>query len=117
MANKVKNAIYFVVNILRIIIGIVFLFACLSDLYGIGIDPDIYEKVYTGEFLGKYSYVSLSHLKIVLWIESVIAFVYLVIVVLHITKLKFKYLIIIVLTIIDLVVIVYYCSLHYLYSI
>ncbi len=95
------------VNAIRLICGIFSLLVMLSDLYGVAVDPLIYERVYTGEFLGENSYQSLFHLKLFRWIQCVLIMVYLSLVILHLTKLKNCKILTWTLRIIDVFIILY----------
>ena len=75
-------------DILRIIIGVLFTSILISDLLGITHDPITYERVYTGEFLGKMRYASLSQLKSSLILQIIITSIYLILSILHLFFLK-----------------------------
>jgi len=87
MAKKVK-ILYFSYNIARILFAVILLLSFLSDIHGIAVDPNTYEKVYTGEFLGADRYESLLQLKVSLWRNISICIVYIFLVILHLTKFK-----------------------------
>jgi hypothetical protein len=63
MGLKTINKTYLTFNIIRIFFALLYIFVCVNDLYEIKKDPETYERVYTGEFLGKYRYNSLDELK------------------------------------------------------
>lgn len=52
------------------------------------LDPIIYDKVYTGEFLGENRYETLYHLILSHCIKIGVSFIYLIFITLHLSKLK-----------------------------
>lgn len=94
-------------NILRGIVAVCFLLISSSDLYFMMKDPLIYERVYLGDFLGKYSFESLFELRLFRLGEVVFALVYLLLVIIHSSYLKENVFIKWLLRVIDVLVIIY----------
>lgn len=86
--EKIKRVIILMVNYLRVIVGLLLLCLFLGELYSVNSEPDIYEKVYTGEFLGDQRYESLASLKFEIIYIIIFATVYLLITFLCFTKIK-----------------------------
>jgi len=107
MAKTVKKTLFFLYNIARILFAVILLVGFLSDIYGIAVDSDTYEKVYTGEFLGADRYESLLQLKIFLWRNVFICIIYIFWVILHLTKYKHSKILTWFLRIVDVFIVTY----------
>lgn len=83
-----KKTFFYSLNFLRILISLILLSGFVSDIIGIASDYETYERVYTGEFLGNYSYKNIFQLQVSLWSCIIAILIYILFVVLHITKLK-----------------------------
>jgi uncharacterized membrane protein len=117
MEKKINKIFYLLYNTARILFATIILLGFFSDIHGIAIDPDTYEKVYTGAFLGEYRYESLFHLKLSLWIDSLLLISYLVLVILHLTKFKQNKFLSWFLRVADLIIVSYIgYSLYIIYS-
>jgi hypothetical protein len=107
--KRLSNWLYYIYNAIRICIVIFLLFGFLSDIHEMTIDPDTYDKVYTGEFLGRFSYDSLWHLKVALWRNVSFALIYVITLIMHLTMYKRSTLIAWLLLIVDIFVVLYFC--------
>ena len=115
--ERMKYTLRIIHNIVRLLVAVSFVIVFLSDLHGIIVNPDIYEKVYTGSFLGENRYETLKELKCSLWGNIAISVFYFILVVLHITKMKNSIILTWILGILDIIVVVFiYYSVYQLYS-
>jgi len=99
-----NKATFYTANTIRVLIGVLFLLIFVSDLYSIFLDPDTYDKVYTGEFLGEGRFKTLYHLILSHCIAIGTVFIYLIFVVLHLTKLNDWKMLTWVLRVIDIII-------------
>ena len=111
-----NKAVFCTVNSIRILISIFFICMFISELFNIAQDPITYERVYTGEFLGKGRYESLSQLKITIIIQIIIVLIYAILTTVHIFILKNKKNIIWILRFMDIALITFIIySLRYVF--
>lgn len=116
MERKIIQIIIRLYNIIRGIIALSILIISGSDLYSMMKDPLIYERVYLGDFLGKYSFESLFELRLFRLSEAVFAIGYLLLVILYSSYLKDNIFIMWFLRVIDVLVIIYIANyLLYIY--
>jgi hypothetical protein len=115
MGLKTINKVYLIFNAIRIFFALLYICVGISELYEIKNDTETYERVYTGEFLGKYGYNSLDELKTSHYVSISIIIIYVLLVVLHLSKLKKWKILTWVLRIADIVVII--CFVYSLYCI
>ena len=116
MEKKIKQMIYILYNFFRIIASALLIVIFIGELYNISMDPITYEKVYTGEFLGKFRFEDLKNLKAIRYSELFLSIVYITFEISHLTILKKSIFLTWILRIVDVLIISFLLyNLYYFY--